>query len=56
MFIIMPVQQYNPQSATFEDEDEIDKPLKWLKEIKSNYKIEVVIDEIGQTFNLKNTI
>ena len=42
-------------AATFEEKDEIDKPLKWLKEIKSNYKIEVVIDEIGQTFTLNNT-
>jgi L-ascorbate metabolism protein UlaG (beta-lactamase superfamily) len=41
-------------AKTFEEKDELDKPLKWLNEIKSQYKIKVVIDDIGQTFTLKN--
>lgn len=38
---------------TFEEKAELEKPLKWLKEIKSDFKCKVVIDEIGQTFSLK---
>jgi len=37
---------------TFEEKSELDKPLKWLKKIKSDYKVKVVIDEIGQTFTI----
>ena len=41
---------------TFDDKSELDKPLKWLKQIKTNYKVKVVIDEIGQTFTLATSI
>ena len=38
---------------TFEEKSELDKPLIWMEEIKNNYRIKVVIEEIGQTFTLK---
>lgn len=38
---------------TFEEKSELDEPLRWLKKIKNDYNIKVVIDEIGQTFTLK---
>ena len=41
-------------SKTFETDDEVDKPLIWLEKIKNNYNIETVIDDIGQTFTLRN--
>ena len=41
---------------TFEEKSELDKPLKWLKKIKFDYNLKVVIDEIGQTFTLAPSI
>ena len=35
---------------TFDTDDELEKPLIWLNKIKGNYKIKVVINDIGQTF------
>ncbi|MEJ2494513.1 MAG: MBL fold metallo-hydrolase [Ignavibacteriaceae bacterium] len=35
---------------TFDTDDELEKPLIWMNEIKDNYKIKVVINDIGQTF------
>jgi L-ascorbate metabolism protein UlaG (beta-lactamase superfamily) len=41
-------------SKTFETAEEVNKPLQWLDEIKSDYKITTVIDDIGQTFTLRS--
>ena len=30
----------------------IDEPLTWLNESIANYKVELVIDDIGKTFTL----
>ena len=38
---------------TFDTEDELEKPLNWLERIKKDFKIKIVINDIGQTFNLK---
>ena len=35
---------------TFDFDDELEKPLIWMNEIKDNYKIKVVINDIGQSF------
>ena len=40
-------------TKTYDGDDELERPLQWLKEIKENYSISVVIDDIGQTFTLK---
>ena len=38
---------------TFDSDGELEKPLNWLNKIKENYKIKVVINDIGQTFKYK---
>jgi L-ascorbate metabolism protein UlaG (beta-lactamase superfamily) len=38
---------------TFDTDDELEKPLIWLNKIKHDYKIRVVINDIGQTFSSK---
>lgn len=38
---------------TFDTDDELEKPLIWLNKIKNDYRIKVVIDDIGQTIQLK---
>ena len=40
---------------TFDIDEELEKPLIWLDRIKNNFEINVVIDDIGQTFNLERS-
>ena len=35
---------------TFDTDNELERPLIWMNEIKDNYKIKVVLNDIGQSF------